>query len=178
MRPEGNGTDGPDATVGFDGVEDVLPPPRELAVDPDDRLWHTASFAAVTEEPPRRKLKLTAGMSFLGIATVAVCAYAGVELAGIAGVSPPSPPRYVIDQQADARQGEAQHLEQAPPPLPAAAPVPPAAGAGPPAPGRSAATRAMRGHDGDKAEKPDKSDKSDKSDKAERRKRKSRSDDD
>lgn len=173
MRPEGNGADGFDEAERFAEVEDVLPPPRELPVDPDDRLWHTASFAAVADdEPARRKLKLTAGMSFLGAATVAVCAFAGFELAGIAGVSPPSPPRYVIDQQADARQGEAQHVDPGPAPLPAAAPPPPAAGTRPPTPDRTTITRDRR-----RGDDSDESGSSDKPNKSERRKRKSKSDD-
>src|SRR5581483_10635046 len=113
MRPDGTDADG------LDDVEAVLPPPRELPLDPDDRLWHTAGFAAVRDEAPRRTLKLTAGMSALGVATLAVFVFAGLERAGAAGLAPPSPPRYVIDERANAQMGDHPEPGAVAPPLPA-----------------------------------------------------------
>ena len=192
MRPDGSGAHEIGGADEIDEADTVLPPPRGLPIDPDDKLWHTGSFAAVTDEPePRRKRKLTAGLAFLGAATTAVCTYAGVELAGIAGLNPPSPPRYVINEQANAQPGvvNAQPgdvnsqpgnvLVPSPALPPQAIPPGPATagtrqpGAVAPAGTRSGDTRTHKSRsDGDKSD----SDKSD-GDKSSRRKHKSKSDD-
>ena len=83
------------ATGWIDDASAVLPPPLDESAPARDELWHTASFAAITREPtPRRKL--TVGLAFLSVALVAVCSYAGVQLAALGGLTPPSPPRYVV----------------------------------------------------------------------------------
>ena len=185
MRPDGDRVREIDGADGIDGADTVLPPPRGLPIDPDDTLWHTGSFAAVTDEPaPQRKRKLTAGLAFLGAATTAVCTYAGVELAGIAGLDPPSPPRYVINEQANAQQGDTPLPAVAPPPRPALPPRPATVDPRSPVPGTPATTRGQVRDDNDRDKahqdrsRGDKSD-GDKSDgdKSGRRKHKSKSDD-
>ena len=87
--------------LGTDGCGDagsVLPPPRDQPGAAGDELWHTATFAAITDRPPPRR-RLRAGLVLLGLASVAVCGYAGIQLAVMTGFTPPSPPRYVIPDQ-------------------------------------------------------------------------------
>ena len=84
--------------LGADGCDDasaVLPPPRDHSGPARDELWHTATFAAITDRPAARR-RLRAGLALLGLTSVVVCGYAGVQLAMLAGLTPPSPPRYVI----------------------------------------------------------------------------------
>lgn len=115
MQPDDCGVGGID---GIDDADAVLPPPPGAPFDPDDQLWHTASFAAIADaRPPQRKRKLTAGLACLGAAATAMCTYAGVELAGFVGLNPPSPPRYVVNEQANGQQGDAPQADS-PPALP------------------------------------------------------------
>lgn len=139
------------AAHGYDEAADaVLPPPHERPVDPDEHLWHTESFAAITDEPERRK-KLATGLAVLGVSTIALCTFAGVKLASMAGVTPPSPPRYVITEQAQAQAAAAQRRDAAPPPRPLVPAPPRPVVAGPPAPAKPRSTENARsGNDDDK----------------------------
>lgn len=135
MRADIGGTDMPDDAAW------LLPPPPEEHPDPTDQLWHTATFAAITPTPaPRRKL--TAGLTALGLTTVAVCGFAGVKLAAVAGLTPPSPPRYVITDQPQAvSQASAHTPPGAPVPEPAAPPPPVVVPAPPPVMNSSVVSR-------------------------------------
>jgi hypothetical protein len=142
--------DGYDEALAYaEAVDGLLPPPLEEPVDPDEQLWHTASFPAVTDEPERRR-KLTTGLAVLGASTLGLCGFAGVKLAAMAGVTPPSAPRYVISDQVQAALGRAQQQDALRPPAVGPQPALPAA-VGPPTPvrPRSASIGQFRGRDGD-----------------------------
>jgi hypothetical protein len=96
----------------LDDASAVLPPPREGSAAGRDELWHTASFAAIHEPPPRRGLSI--GLAVLGIAVMAVGGYAGVRLAALGGLTPPSPPRYVLTEQAAAHPVVASSRQSVP----------------------------------------------------------------
>lgn len=152
MRSDADGdeADGDGASDGYqaDGCDAaaaaVLPPPREQPFDPDEQLWHTGSFAAITDEPARRR-KLATGLTVLGVSTLGLCGFAGVKVAALAGMTPPSPPRYVITEQA---QGDGLREPEAPPaPLTVVPQTAPPAAATPTSRPRPAAK--PRTHDGD-----------------------------
>jgi hypothetical protein len=169
MRSGGNGADGHD-----EAAHALLPPPRELPLDPGEQLWHTASFPAVTDGPERRR-KVTTGLAVLGVSTLGLCGFAGVKVAAMAGVTPPSPPRYVISEQAQQQLDEAQHRDQLPAP-PAVDPQPPQPVAvTAPAPGRHRAADPSRTKSRDKD---DSRDGDDKPSKAKHRKKSDEDDDD
>jgi hypothetical protein len=104
----------PEPAPAWDDASEVLPPTDDVPESPDERgdgLWHTATVASVAPvSTPRRRLSLALGA--LAAATLLVSGYAGVQFAGMVGLLPPSPPRYVVlqDQPAqNARAGGAQH---------------------------------------------------------------------
>ncbi|HEY2206278.1 MAG TPA: hypothetical protein VGH99_17545 [Pseudonocardia sp.] len=71
----------------------LLPPLEESGRS--DAMWHTSTFAAVAPAARGRR-KFTLGMGALSLGALALLGYTGMQVAILLGLTPPSPPRYVL----------------------------------------------------------------------------------
>ncbi|HZZ47064.1 MAG TPA: hypothetical protein VFE65_09290 [Pseudonocardia sp.] len=82
----------------------VLPAPRDGAPSDPDALWQTASFAAVSRVPRRRR-RWALGMGALSLGAVAGLGFVGVHAAVFLELTPPPPARFVLTGAAVAPTG-------------------------------------------------------------------------